>query len=258
MSKYYLTTPIYYVNAQPHIGHVYTTVAADALARWFRLQGREVFFLTGTDEHGSKIENAAREAGISPGEMADRMSKNFRDLWVAMEIKPDRFIRTTEPEHQRVVQRVFLELSARGDIYPGVYEGYYCFACEAFLTPSQGSLCPDCGRETEKISEPTYFFRLSRYQEPIRAYFQAHPEMIQPERAREEVSNLLNQPLPDVSCTRRCAWGIPLPAEMAADPELTIYVWFDALLNYLSGVDYGQEDGPTSSSWARISSVSTT
>ncbi len=242
--KYYLTTPIYYVNAEPHIGHVYTTVAADTMARWRRFCGEEVFFLTGTDEHGSKIDAAAREAGISPQELADRMSDKFRTLWETLGIKYDRFIKTTETGHQRVVQSLFHQLYRKGDIYPGIYRGNYCLACENYLTPSDGATCPQCRREAKPLEEKTYFFRLSRYQEKLKQHLAQNPEFIQPEQRREEVLNMLGPALPDLSLTRQCHWGVPLPEGVPEKETLTIYVWFDALLNYLSGVDYpGKKPG---------------
>ncbi|MFH2068672.1 MAG: methionine--tRNA ligase [Candidatus Omnitrophota bacterium] len=237
MDKYYLTTPIYYVNARPHVGHVYTTVAADVLARWERFLGKEVFFLTGADEHGSKVAAAADQAGLSPGELVDQTVGRYLDLWKLLEIKFDRFIRTTETEHQKTIQSIFSALQRNGDIYPGVYEGHYCVPCERYLVPAEGIDCADCGRPTEKLSEETYFFRLSRYQERIKEHFLKNPEFIQPERIRDEVTNMLSDPLPDLSLTRRCRWGVPLPKGVAGS-GLTIYVWFDALLNYLSGVNY--------------------
>ncbi|MFH0796243.1 MAG: methionine--tRNA ligase [Candidatus Omnitrophota bacterium] len=241
MEKYYLTTPIYYVNARPHIGHVYTTVAADALARWERFLGKEVFFLTGTDEHGSKIAASADESGITPKELADSMVQHYRDLWEILEVRFDRLIRTTEPEHEKIVQTTFLTLYRKGDIYPGTYQGYYCISCENYLTPAEGKVCPDCGRTVDQISESTYFFRLSRYQEALKEYFRNHPEFIQPPQIKDEINNMLTLPLPDLSLTRRCDWGVPLPAEIISKEPLSIYVWFDALLNYLSGV--GGPDG---------------
>lgn len=240
--KFYVTTPIYYVNARPHIGHVYTTVAADALARWHRMLGKKVFFLTGTDEHGSKIAAAAEESGVSPELLAGEMSGRFGKLWETLGISHDRFIKTTEPGHAETVRGVFLDLWRRGDIYRGTYEGNYCVACENYLSAADGDTCPDCRRNSEKLAEDTYFFRLSKYRAPLREFMAAHPEFVQPGRIRDEVENMLAGPLPDLSLTRRCNWGVGLPEETPG-PGLTVYVWFDALLNYLSGLGYRSGDG---------------
>ncbi len=248
MEKFYLTTPIYYVNAQPHIGHVYTTVAADVLARWHKFLGKEVFFLTGTDEHGSKIAAAAAEANLHPKDLADSMVLRYQKLWKLLKIKFDRFIRTTEPEHEEVVRTVFSKLYRQGDIYQGTYTGFYCFFCEYYLAPGDGTICPDCGRTAKKLSEKTYFFRLSRYQERLIDFFARHPDFIQPDQVKEEVNNLLSSSLPDLSLTRRCDWGISLPEEISEE-GITIYVWFDALLNYLSGVGYQRDDNTFQRFW---------
>ncbi len=233
--KFYLTTPLYYVNDTPHIGHAYTEVAADVLARTERLLGKDVFFLTGTDEHGQKVATAAKALNLKPKELADRMSKRFQKLWERLNISYDRFIRTTEAEHEEMVKKVFHKLYQKGDLYQGTYKGYYCVHCESYILPShlQENLCPDCGRKVGSLKEPTYFFRLSKYQKDLLSHIDAHLEFIGPPQRRNEVISFIRRGLIDLSFTRRsCEWGIPI------EEDFTIYVWFDALLNYLSGVGY--------------------
>ncbi len=236
MAKFYITTPLYYVNDVPHIGHAYTEVAADVLARTERLLDKDVFFLTGTDEHGQKIAAAAASLRIQPKELADRMSARFRKLWEKLNISYDRFIRTTEKEHENVVKEVFQKLYQKGDIYQGVYEGYYCIHCETYIPAGQlleGNLCPDCKREVSSLKEPTYFFRLSKYRDILLSYIDENPGFIAPTQRKNEVISFIMGGLNDLSFTRRnCAWGIPLKG------DFTIYVWFDAILNYLSGIGY--------------------
>jgi methionyl-tRNA synthetase len=239
---FYVSTPIYYVNDVPHIGHAYTTIIADALARFQKLRGREVFFLTGTDEHGQKIEKAAAEKGLTPIELADRVVGRILDLWKALDIEYDFFIRTTMDFHEQGVQRLFQRLLDKGDIYKGTYQGWYCVGEENFLAddvplePDGTKVCPDCGRKAGVVSEESYFFRLSAYQQPLLDYYAAHPTFVRPASRMNEVASFVRQGLKDLSITRTTVkWGIPVPG----DPKHTIYVWFDALNNYLTGVGYG-------------------
>jgi methionyl-tRNA synthetase len=238
--KFYLTTPIYYVNDVPHIGHAYTTIAADVLARYKRLAGNEVFFLTGTDEHGIKIERSARERGVSPQEWTDAISADFRSLWERFNISYDDFIRTSQPRHKVVAQAVFQKAYDKGDIYKGLYEGWYCIPDETFLLESelQGGKCPICGRSVEWITEEAYFFRLSRYQDWILAHIETHPTFIQPVSRRNEVLSFVRSGLRDLCVSRSTfTWGIPVPF----DPGQVIYVWIDALTNYLTAIGYGSD-----------------
>jgi len=236
--KFYVTTPIYYVNDIPHLGHAYTTIAADTVARFYRLRGYDVFFLTGTDEHGLKIQKKAEELGISPQELVDRNAQRFKELWKFLGIEYSRFIRTTEPEHVKFVQEIFEECYKRGDIYLGEYEGWYCVGCEEFKSESEleeGNICPIHGRKCEYIREPSYFFRLSKYQEKLLELYESNPRFIQPDYRRNEIISFVKQGLKDLSVTRprnRVKWGIPVPF----DPDHTIYVWFDALFNYISAL----------------------
>jgi methionyl-tRNA synthetase len=238
LEKFYLTTPIYYVNDVPHIGHAYTTIAADVLARYKRLAGYEVFFLTGTDEHGIKIERSARERGVSPQEWTDTISEHFRHLWARLNISYDDFIRTSQPRHQAVAQAVFQKTYEKGDIYKGLYEGWYCIPDETFLLESelQGGQCPICGRPVEWITEEAYFFRLSKYQDWILDHIESHPTFIQPVSRRNEVLSFVRSGLRDLCVSRSTfSWGIPVPF----DPSQVIYVWIDALTNYLTAIGYG-------------------
>ena len=238
MSKFYVTTPIYYVNDVPHIGHAYTTIAADTLARFYRMRGYNVFFLTGTDEHGLKVQKSAEERGISPKELADENSENFKRLWEFLGIEYDKFIRTTDPEHIEFVKEVFQKSYERGDIYLGEYEGWYCVGCEEFKSESElaeGKSCPIHLKPCEYIREPSYFFRLSKYQERLLNLYKSLPRFVRPESRRNEIVSFVKQGLKDLSVTRprsRVKWGIEVPF----DPEHTIYVWFDALFNYLSAL----------------------
>jgi len=239
MKKIYFTTPIYYVNAEPHIGHAYTTIVADVLNRFYKLAGYQTFFLTGTDEHGDKVAQAARAAGETPQAYADRISALFRALWPKLNITPDRFIRTTEESHKRVVQSILRKVYDAGDIYFGEYGGFYCRGCERFLTEKEivDGKCPDHGTEPQFIKEKNYFFRMSKYRDWLIDHIRNHPDFIRPERYRNEVLSFLNDPLEDLCISRpksRLEWGIPLPF----DGEYVTYVWFDALINYLTGVDY--------------------
>jgi methionyl-tRNA synthetase len=247
MSKcdtYYLTTPIYYVNDVPHIGHAYTTIIADTIARYSRLKGIDTFFLTGTDEHGQKIEEAAKKRGKTPKEYADEISAKFKALWDEFEISYDKFIRTTDPEHIKGVQKAFLTMYKNGDIYKDYYEGHYCVGCESFVAPSQlvnDELCPDCGRPTRIIKEESYFFRLSKYQDRILEWLKTKKPIL-PEAKANEIIRFVEDGLKDLSITRTSfEWGIKLPKEIY-DPKHVVYVWLDALFNYLTALGYGSED----------------
>lgn len=243
--KYYLTSPIYYVNSKPHIGHSYTNIAGDALARFERLSGKDVKFLTGTDEHGQKIDKAAQAAGLSPQEFTDKISLTFRDLWKSLNISYDDFIRTTEERHKEAVKKVWLDLNARGQIYAATYSGWYCTPCETFWTEGQivsekgVKSCPDCKRGIEYLEEENYFFKLSQYQEWLKAYILEHDRFIMPQTRRNEVLGFLDsQKLQDLCISRpknRLAWGIQSPI---SENHVT-YVWFDALINYIAGCGYG-------------------
>jgi methionyl-tRNA synthetase len=234
--KFYITTPIYYVNAHPHIGHAYTTIACDTIARRQRLLGAETFFLTGTDEHGQKIERAAQAAGKTPQQYADEISAEFRHLWKRMGISNDDFIRTTEDRHKKRVQELFRRIRDNGYIYKGTYTGQYCVSDELYVDGAQpGDLCPTCGRITETVKEENYFFKLSTFQEKLLALY-ANPEFIRPEARRNEVISFVRSGLRDLSISRSTfTWGIPVPD----DPKHVIYVWLDALANYITAIGYG-------------------
>lgn len=236
MKKFYITTPLYYVNAEPHIGHTYTTVAADCLARFYRMNGYDVFFLTGTDEHGQKIYEAAQKEGISPKELSDRVSEVFKRMWERLNISYNRFIRTTEEKHKEIVRRVFKILLEKGDLYKGEYRGFYCVHCESYVVveDNEKPVCPDCKREVREISEPSYFFKLSKYQKKLEDLIE-NSEIVKPDFRKNEILNFIKKGLTDISITRKnVIWGIESPTE----EKYTIYVWFDALLNYLSGIEY--------------------
>jgi len=233
----YLTTPIYYVNATPHLGHAYTTIVADAMARYRRLAGDDVWFLTGTDEHGDNIARVAAKAGVPPQAYADRISTAFRETWRALGITNDDFIRTTESRHTTIVQAILRRLQGAGEIYLGKYGGHYCFGCERFYTDKEivDGKCPDHLTALTWIEEENYFFRMSKYQAWLVEYIESHPEFIRPERYRNEILGFLREPLQDLSISRprtRLEWGIPLPF----DDKYVTYVWFDALLNYVSAL----------------------
>ena len=239
MRTFYLTTPIYYVNAAPHLGHAYTTIVADAMCRYRRLQGDQVYFLTGTDEHGDKIAQAAAKAGTSPQAYTDRIAAEFRKTWDRLGISYDDFIRTTEPRHKRVVQQILQRLWDAGEIYFGKYGGHYCYGCERFYTEKEivEGKCPDHQTPLTYIEEENYFFKMSKYQEWLVKEIESRPEMIRPERYRNEILGFLREPLQDLSISRprtRLEWGIPLPF----DDRYVTYVWFDALINYVSALGY--------------------
>jgi methionyl-tRNA synthetase len=237
-SRYYLTTPIYYVNARPHLGHAYSTIVCDAIARRKRALGIETWFLTGTDEHGQKIERSAEKAGCSPQEFATRIAGEFRGLWDRLGLTYDDFIRTTEERHKRGVQKLFATLRERGFIYKGSYSGQYCVSDEAYVDGPPGTLCPDCGRLTETVSEENYFFKLSAFERKLLEFYEANPEFMGPESTRREVTSFVRSGLKDLSVSRtNITWGIPVPG----DEKHVIYVWLDALSNYITGLGYGSE-----------------
>jgi methionyl-tRNA synthetase len=250
MSKrFYVTTPIYYVNDVPHIGHAYTTVACDMLARYKKAQGHDVFFLTGTDEHGQKVEKAALAKGETPLELADRVVKRYQALWDKLNISHNDFIRTSQERHKKGVRYLFEKLYASGDIYLGEYEDWYCTPCETFWTETQlmDGCCPDCGRPTEKLKEESYFFRMSRYQEALLKHIEDNPDFIQPRTRRNEILNFVREGLRDLSISRTSfAWGIPVPT----NEKHVVYVWFDALTNYITALGYPDDpDGNYGKFW---------
>ncbi|MFV9691032.1 MAG: methionine--tRNA ligase [Desulfobacteria bacterium] len=236
---FYVTTPIYYVNSRPHVGHAYSTIIADVLKRYYRMAGRDVYFLTGTDEHGDKIVRASRKEGLSPKAYADTISDIFRAVWPELDILNDQFIRTTYPEHQKVVQYVLQRVYDKGDIYFSEYEGLYCFACERFYTEKElvDGKCPDHKTEPERIEESNYFLKMNKYQDWLVDHIRKNPDFIAPERYRNEMLAFLKEPLEDLCISRpktRLEWGITLPF----DDQYVAYVWFDALLNYISALRY--------------------
>src|SRR5580658_937914 len=254
MSKFYLTTPIYYVNARPHIGHAYTTIVADVLARRHRLLGDDTFFLTGTDEHGQKIERSASAAGVPPQQFADKVSAEFKALWDRMGLTYDDYIRTTEPRHAAGVQKLFTTLYERGYIYLDSYTGSYCVSDEAFVDAPAGTPCPDCGRLLETVTEENFFFKLSAFQQPLIELIENNTLAITPETRRNEVLSFLRGGLKDLSISRSSfTWGIPVPEPAAslAKQKHVIYVWLDALANYMTAVGYGADDAEAQAEFAR-------
>ena len=239
---FYITTPIYYPSDKLHIGHTYSTVAADAEARYRRLKGYDTFFLTGTDEHGQKIEDKAKAAGVTPKEYVDNIVAGIKDLWKLMNISYDKFIRTTDEYHEKAVQKIFKKMYDKGDIYKGYYEGLYCKPCESFWTETQAvdGKCPDCGRPVGKATEEAYFFKLSAYGDKLIKYYEEHPGFIEPQsRQNEMINNFIKPGLQDLCVSRSSfKWGIPVPV----DENHVIYVWLDALTNYITALGYGSED----------------
>ena len=236
-ANYYVTTPIYYINDVPHIGHAYTTIAADVIARYKRICGYNVYFLTGTDEHGQKVEKAAELQGIHPQELADRMVVKFTDLWKTLNITNNSHIRTTEERHKKVVRHMFEKTYEKGDIYLGAYEDWYCVPCESYYTELQlkEGKCPDCGRSPEKLKEESYFFRLSNYTDRLLALLEERKDFVLPEVRYNEVLSFVKGGLRDLSVSRTSfKWGIPTPM----NPDHVVYVWFDALTNYISGIGF--------------------
>ena len=240
--KFYITTPIYYPSDNLHIGHAYCSVMADTMARYKRIQGYDVMFLTGTDEHGQKIEEKAKAAGITPKQYVDHVVSGIKDLWKLMDISYDKFIRTTDDYHEKAVQKIFKQLYDQGDIYKGSYEGWYCTPCESFWTETQlvDGKCPDCGREVRRTSEEAYFFRLSKYQDQLIKLFEEHAEFLEPASRRNEMLNNFIKPGLEDLCVSRTSftWGVPV----TFDPKHIVYVWVDALSNYITALGYGSED----------------
>jgi len=242
LNTFYITTPIYYPSGNLHIGHAYTTVAGDAMARYKRMRGFDVMYLTGTDEHGQKIQQKAEEQGISPQEYVDGMIRDIKILWKKLDISYDDFIRTTEDRHKSVVEKIFKQLLDQGDIYLDEYEGWYCTPCESFFTDRQveDGNCPDCGRPVEKVKEESYFFKMSKYADRLLQFYEENPDFIQPEsRKNEMINNFLKPGLEDLAVSRTTFdWGIKVPG----NPKHVIYVWIDALSNYITALGYGTED----------------
>ena len=248
MGKYYLTTPIYYVNAKPHLGHAYTTIVSDALARWHRMLGDDVYFLTGTDEHGLKIQQAADAAGTSPKEFADSIAPLFQQAWQRLNISNDDFIRTTEQRHRVGVQKLLQACYDAGDIELDTYSGLYCVACEAYYVEDDldGGNCPIHKRPVEHVEEENYFFRLSRFEQRLLDWYSSHPGSVVPDHRVNEVIGFIKQGLNDFSVSRRTlTWGIPLPF----DESHVAYVWFDALANYITAIGYGSDDEKFAKWW---------
>ncbi len=236
--KFYITTAIAYTSGKPHIGNTYEIVLADVIARYKRLKGYDVYFQTGTDEHGEKIEIKAREEGISPKEFVDKITKEIKKIWDVMDTSYDKFVRTTDPKHEEVVKHIFKKMYDQGDIYKGEYKGLYCTPCESFWTESQlvDGLCPDCGREVKEATEEAYFFKLSKYQKRLEKYIEEHPEFIQPEARKNEMMNNFIKPGLQDLCVSRTSfnWGIPVDF----DSKHVVYVWLDALTNYITNIGY--------------------
>lgn len=237
--KFFITTPIYYLNSAPHIGHAYTTLACDILARYKRSKGEAVHFLTGTDEHGANIQKAAEAAGIAPQEWVDNLAAKFKDLWKTLNINYDDFIRTTEPRHVLPVQEIFELMLKNGDVYKGAYSGKYCYSCEAYIDESEllpGDCCPVHKKPVAELKEETYFFKLSKYENALLKFYEANPSFLSPSWRANEIINFVKGGLKDLSVTRtKVQWGIPL----RSDPSHTIYVWFDALSNYATAAGLG-------------------
>ena len=250
--NFYITTPIYYVNDVPHIGHSYTTIAADVMSRYKRMDGYDVFFLTGTDEHGQKVSESAAKKGMTPQQLTDLMSENFRDLLPVIDASNNDFIRTTEERHVKVVQEIFSKLLAKGDIYKGKYTGWYCVPCETYVPEAsmgENHTCPDCGRPLVEMEEESYFLRTSAYAEQLLKYYEENPKAIGPQVRYNEVVSFLKMGLKDQSISRTSVpWGIPVPG----DEKHTIYVWFDALINYLTACGYGSDEEKMKKYWPTV------
>ncbi|WP_442486567.1 methionine--tRNA ligase [Fusobacterium necrophorum] len=249
MNNFYVTTPIYYVNGDPHVGSAYTTIASDVMARYQKLAGKTVYFLTGTDEHGQKVEQTAHEKGFTPQAWTDKMAPAFTEMWKALNIKYSDFIRTTEPRHKNAVKKILKAVYDKGDIYKGEYEGQYCISCETFFPENQivePGHCPDCGKKLSTVKEESYFFKMSKYQEALLQHIEEHPDFILPHSRRNEVISFIKQGLQDLSISRNTfSWGIPI--EFA--PGHITYVWFDALTNYLTAVGYENDPEKFETYW---------
>ena len=247
--NFYVTTPIYYVNGDPHVGSAYTTIAADVIARYKKTMGYDVYFLTGTDEHGQKVEETAKAKGMTPQEWTDSMAPRFMEMWKKLNIKNDDFIRTTQERHKKAVAKILKTVWEKGDIYKGEYEGKYCVSCETFVPENQvvnGNCCPDCGKELRMVKEESYFFRMSKYQDALLKHIDEHPDFILPRSRRNEVISFIKQGLQDLSISRNTfEWGIPI--EFA--PGHITYVWFDALTNYLTAVGYENDPATFEKRW---------
>ena len=252
MKKFYITTPIYYVNAEPHIGSAYTTIMADIVARYKRMMGYDVFFLTGTDEHGLKILQSAKKKGKDVKEFCDELALKFKELWEDLKITNDYFVRTTDPEHEETVRFFVRKMVENGDVYKGKYSGWYCVHCETYYDEDEveevdgKKVCPVCKREVKWVEEENYFFKLSKYNEPLKKLFEENPNFVEPEFRKNEMLKMLEKGLKDISITRTTFnWGIPFPG----DEEHVIYVWVDALINYVSALGYGREDSEKMRYW---------
>src|SRR5215469_14705070 len=247
--KFYITTPIYYVNARPHVGHAYTTIVCDSVARYHRMLGDDTFFLTGTDEHGQKIERSASALGLTPQALTNQIAAEYRALWDQMGITYDKFIRTTDPEHKRGVQELFRRIQKRGFIYKGRYSGQYCVYDELYVdSAGPGAPCPECGRPTETVEEENYFFKLSEFADELLTYYEQNPGFIRPETRRNEVMAFVRSGLRDLSISRSTfKWGVPVPD----DPDHVIYVWLDALSNYCTAIGFGSPDKKQQEQFAR-------
>lgn len=246
--KFYITTPIYYPSDKLHIGHAYTTTVADSLARWYKFCGKDVRFLTGSDEHGQKIQRIANEKGVTPQHYVDEIVASFKELWKRMNIEYDDFIRTTEPRHVRAVQEVFRRIYVKGDIYKSKYKGWYCTPCESFWLENrlEDGKCPDCQRPVELVEEESYFLKISKYQDQLLHHIETHPEFIQPETRRNEMVNFIKSGLEDLCVSRTTFdWGIPVPI----DENHVIYVWFDALTNYLTAIGFPDDEKQLNTWW---------
>jgi len=248
MARFYITTPIFYVNYAPHVGHAYCTVNADAMARWHRLNGVETKFLTGTDEHGQKVAEAAEKNGVEPLAWADQTSKRFRDAWDALDISYDDFIRTTEPRHYETVQKFLTKVYENGYIYKDVYRGLYCVSCEDYYTEesADGGKCPIHAKPLTEMEEENWFFKLSAFEDKLREYYDTHPDFVTPHTKRNEAYSFIKGGLKDISITRTSIkWGIPVPW----DSQHVFYVWYDALINYLTAIGYGRDDDEVEKWW---------
>jgi methionyl-tRNA synthetase len=247
--RYYITTPIYYVNDVPHIGHSYTTIAADTLARYKRFLGEDVFFLTGTDEHGQKIQKTAKDRGLSPKQLADDVVVNFKKLWEKLDITNSSFVRTTDDYHIECVQKSFNKLYDKGDIYKGEYEGWYCIPCESYYSEMEigkDRLCPSCGRKVDKVKEESYFFKLSAYGDKLLKFYEENPDFVIPKTRYNEIVSFVKSGLRDLSITRTSFdWGVPV----TFDDKHVVYVWFDALLNYISAIGYAKDSEQFYTTW---------